>query len=184
MCIVTKYVYVCTHQASDVFRNEVCARPGSSSCVPAKRTLELEEGCKQCISHAERYNPERLKQLKPRPQGGGDPSSNVFWYVPSRCFHDPGLQRSDPFAADRLKQQIEATEQARAARYRPASFAGFRQKLHSLRASGRPQSTSTIGSVILQIPPAPCCQSHRFSSMQNGRIGKGQRMDDQCVSHF
>lgn len=183
MSEITKLIYSCGHQATNAFRDRGCPNPNTPACVPEQHNRQLDQGCPQCIRRARRYDPELLKRLDPYPQRREDALGNIFWDIPSRCFTDPGFVRIDPFAADRMKQQMEATERARAARFRSSSFSGFRQKWHSMRMSGRPQSMSP-GEVVFQLPIASCCQKHRFWNMCNGRVGKSRYDDDRCESQF
>lgn len=180
MCITTKLSYRCGHPATGPFRSEKCPSLGSALCVTTEYSREVPVDCTKCNW---RNDPDAVKHLELYLQG-----LDIFWDMPYRCFTDPGFQRIDPFAADRVKQQLEATKQPKAAVYRSRSFSGFRQRWHSLRTSGGPQKTSgpdsCIGSVLFNVPLAPCCQDHRFLNMWYGRMRKDRQDDDQCLSQF
>ena len=178
MCIITNFSYKCGHPTTCTFRTAVCISPGSPSCVPTQYIEKVSECCKRCNAI---WRTGR-KQLEPHPPSQDTELAGLLWHIPSRCFTDPGFQRLDPFAADKVKQQVQATEQARAAKHRLGSFGGFRQKWHKMKTSTRDQNTS--GSVILRFLPAPCCERHQLWNMCHGRMGKGQQDDDRCMSRF
>lgn len=183
MCKTIQLLYRCGHAATGPFRSERCMSPGSRSCESVDFSQRLLQDCIRCGWRDRQRETGAANQPKLYRQG-----EDIVWDMPSRCFTDPGFQRIDPFAADRAKQQLQATQQTQASIYRSQSFHGFRQKWHSFRASDGAHNTSGqgsgIGTVLFQRPAAMCCQSHRFLNMCYGRIVKGPKDDDECESQF
>lgn len=114
-----------------------------------------------------------------------DPSdvNNWSWHVPRRCFTDPGFQRVDPFAADRFKQLIEATEQRRREAYGPGACDPTRQGRHGWW-NGQQWTTSAVR---YSLPIGPCCAQAQLTKWLKEQSSKkvrdlGPHDEDRCFS--
>lgn len=186
MCTFTQFWYECKHEASKPYRDGVCCRPCGPGCIMQTQNVVLSIPCERCRTRIRKHHPEkldaRMRQIARLAQRQNQAMAQAYWHIPSRCFIDPGMQRADPFAADRIKQRIEAHERARLARWSTSSFRGFRQKLHNLKTRSLGKLPS--GSIKYHYPGALCCQGLRHWGTNPNKLVKCRLWDDRCVSHF
>lgn len=190
MCTTTQFFFVCGHAATDQFRDGVCARPDVPNCYrdhPRAITLP-----KLCVACQQKYNELSSTQKRDVMHGeigrrhewatANEQPMNQIWQIPSRCFIDPGFQRIDPFAADGIKQEIEAFENGRYPPNWVIPPLNFRKRLNV------PKPTTVYKrppQVMYRMPPAPCCQSTMIRCWQGlKKVATGRHIDNRCRSGF
>ena len=199
MCTTSQFWYQCQHAATQPFRDGVCCRPSPPACFTENKGYLLSRLCPICVRAREAKTAAQRRNATSTPSTPASTASgqhddqrsqqleaihaNHFWHIPSRCFTDPGFQRLDPFAADRVKQQIESIERARTAKYRTGSFGTLRQRLHDLRTTRRDEWVSPP--VLYPVPTSPCCQGTKYFKEHLSKPDRrGLHTDDRCVAYF
>lgn len=183
MCTSTRVWYGCGHEATKPFRAAVCLLPCTPACEVRFRILRLPWHCPRCLWGVHENTPgmNRSTILPMDYQEGSGPAfSETFWHIPTRCFIDPGFVTLDPFAADRVKQQIEAEEKRLIARHGHHRADAIRSFFHGLKSKGRRPKCLGIPTPKLT---GACCERRRMFGMDN-HTSKNRLFDDRCISTF
>lgn len=188
MCTTSQFFFVCNHAATDQFRDGVCTRPDVPDCYREPPNIimlpNLCVGCKHKFDSLPRSRQDDILQgeLGKRFDWAyaNEQPMNQIWQIPSRCFIDPGFQRHDPFAADRIKQEIEAFENRKCPLGVP--LRGIRQQFNRTTPPYVPGKST---SYIYRWPPAPCCEGTMIRCWQGlKKLASGKHIDNRCQSGF
>lgn len=191
MCTTSQFIFLCNHKASNAFRDGVCPRPEVPNCYrDHPRAIIVPDLCWSCKREFANMSRRERNDLMKTEFGdryarvaANEEPPNQFWHIPSRCFVDPGFQRHDPFAADRIKQEIEALENDRYAQSRGEPMMNFRQQFHNVKAVYRHRFRPSP--VRYVIPPAACCEGTRIRCWQGlKKLATGKHIDNRCRSGF
>lgn len=184
MCTSTRLYYSCGDEATKPFRVGVCIIPCSPACEVKSRTIRLPWNCPKCFWRQQSDTPETPAQstlsTSDFKDGGGPSFSEMFWHIPSRCFMDPGFQRLDPFAADRIKQQLGAEEKTWMSKHGHHSVAALRHFFHDWKR--RSELRNKLDAMAAPSRGA-CCERKRMFGLDLW-ISKNRLFDDRCTSSF
>lgn len=193
MCTAIQFLFKCRHQATRYFRVRVCSYVGSPSCQIKKTSIPIPKMCHDCKRAAERIDPalpEKIEFSERQHQHKTILPDNYVWHIPTRCFHDPGFARLDPFAADRAKQRrgVHFHEQT-SCRQIDSSISSkadsLDDKWHELK---KPDHFRCFHEQLSQSMIGGCCNRHKTLA-SNERPGWAQAIDartfdDRCTSLF
>lgn len=193
MCTTTQFLFQCRHEATTRFRVGICGHAGSPSCQIEKTIITIPKVCHNCKRAARKVDPalaEKIKHMEYRDQHDAIPPLDYTWHIPTRCFHDPGFARLDPFAADRAKQSrtISIDDEI----ISPRSGASIKPKASNSRGKWqefkRPGRFHFFQEQLSQSLIGGCCHRHRVLAMRwrGGRTPKKdtRTLDDRCTSFF
>lgn len=201
MCTASRLWYKCKCPATSTFRDGVCPRRDPPDCYKKRRNFVLPRVCPFCLRQNERRNattdlhaPMAATLKVPQTSHTEDKlvdelidSEAWTWYVPSRCFTDPGFVRLDPFAADRYKRAIEYEAQERRAAYRASKWNPLKRQWQDIKDVLTHRFRCS--SIHFPIPLGPCCvratMAKRLEENLTGEVTRrGPHSDDRCISNF
>lgn len=133
MCIATRYFFSCRHPATKTFRSHTCRDHNNLPCELRHVDCFVYKQCPNCAwksghcPEASLWESRRYQLTQP-----------ICWQVPSRHFIDPGFTYLDPFAADRLKNWIQADIRipvvgSTSRSSQPVIRRAFHEEMHALR---------------------------------------------------